>query len=378
MLTRIVALIGAGLLLAACHKTSPGSLDSAAAVPSPYDVNKYAVNKTVCNPLGGSTATSSEPSQGLHASLWYLQSNQTPYHDVESMINYGHASSEQLFFSELFVPTRLFTEGFPLQSGGSIVNDAGQELIEYFALRFDGLLHLGPNDAEGDYQLGMLSDDGTIWSLSEDGVNYDITLNNDGDHPTQMGCGPIVHMTQSTVLAMKLDYYQGPRYHIALVPMWRRVNTSPTPNEPLCGQNGNSLYFDYNNNSAPEPAFNQLLSRGWYPLGVQNYSVSASTTFNPCTSGTPPVISNVTAINDMETGPYYVITWTTDIPATDQVLYTDQATGTQVLTTSDNLLNTGHAVLITVQPGHTYTVEAVSISADLGKTISPPITVTVH
>jgi hypothetical protein len=159
--------------------------------------------------------------------------------------------------------------------------------------------------------------------------------------------------------------------------MWRRVNSS-TPNDPLCGQNGNSLFFDYNNNSAPEPAFNQLLSRGWYPLAVANFSITADTSYNPCTNGTAPVISGISFQSNMDIGPYYIVNWTTDIPATDQVLYTDSATGVQTLTVSDNILKTSHSVQITVQPGHSYSVQVVSISADLGKAISAPQTLFVQ
>jgi hypothetical protein len=368
---KLTAVVAGCAILAACSKSGDTPQ------PSPFDINKYAVNKTVCNPMGG-TDSNNGPTQGLQASLWSLGANpSTIYHDVESMINHGHPSDKNLFFSDLFIPTRLFTEGFPLQSGGSIKDDSGNELIEYFALRFTGILHLAPNEQEGDYQLGILSDDGTIWSLSqtETGQDFSIVLNNDGDHPTQMGCGPLVHMTQSTRLNMKLDYYQGPRYHIALVPMWRRVNSSSP--EPLCGQNGNSLYFDYNNNSAPEQAYKQLLSRGWYPLGVNNFSVTSDTDYNPCTQGTTPVISDIQFTSNMEIDAEYAITWTTDIPASDQVLYTDSSTGQQSLTTSDNMLKTNHSVSITVAPNHSYTIQLVSVSADLGKAISDPMVLVV-
>lgn len=361
---KLTAMMAGSAIVVGCS----GSGDTP--VPSKYDINKYAINKTVCNPMGGG-GSNTEPTQGLKASLWYLGNNPSPiYHDVESMINHGHASDENLFFSELFIPTRYFTEGFPLQSGGSIKDDAGQELIEYFALRFTGVLHLGPNEAEGDYQLGMLSDDGTIWSVSqsETGEDFSIKVNNDGDHPTQMGCGPIVHMTQSTRLNMKIDYYQGPRYHIALVPMWRRVNSSSS--EPLCGHNGNNLYFNPDSNSAPQAAFNQLLSRGWYPLSVANYSVTAATDYNPCTSGTTPVISNIQFALNMETSPNLTVTWTTDISASDQVLVVDQATGEETLSPSDNLLKLNHSVGVTVLPHHTYSIEVISVSSDLGKAIS--------
>jgi hypothetical protein len=176
---------------------------------------------------------------------------------------------------------------------------------------------------------------------------------------------------------MKIDYYQGPRYHIALVPIWRKVNSS-TPNDPLCGKNGNNYFFDPDHNSMPLAAYNQLASRGWYPLGVANFSVTQDTDYNPCTDGTVPVISDVEFVNDMEIGPYYIVKWTTDIPATDQVLYTDQATGVQSLTVSDNMLKTSHSVQITVSPGHTYSVQVVSVSEDLGKAISSSMLLTAH
>lgn len=356
-------------LLTAC--SGGGGADSG--LKSPFDVNRYSINKTVCNPLNQSSTPVTVPSQGLKAQLWSLPSGSTIYHDVESMIQYGVPSDKNLFFSDIFVPTRMFTEGFPLQSGGSVKTDAGQTLIEYFALRYTGLLHLGPNEAEGDYQIGMLSDDGAIMTLS-DGQNQYV-LNNDGDHPTKMGCGPVVHMTRSTQLSLQLDYYQGPRYHIALVPMWRMVNTS-NPSDPLCNQNGNSLFFDPNNNSMPLLAYNQLASRGWYPLGVANYSLAPEADYNPCTQGTNPVISNLVGSVDLEfVG--YLLNWTTDIPATDQALLTDNTTGVQTLTTSDNVLRTQHSLQIKgLVPGHSYTVQAVSVSADLGKTLSDPLTFT--
>lgn len=339
-------------------------------MPSPYDVNKYAVNRTVCNPMG-SGGSNTEPTQGLKADLYYLGASQPRYTDVTSMINNGHHSNSNLFFSQLFIPTRYFTEGFPLQSGGLVKDDSNNALLEYFALRFNGVLHLGPNEAEGDYQIGMLSDDGTIWSLasSETGTDYSVVLNNDGTHPTRMGCGPIVHMTQNTRLAMKIDYYQGPRYHIALVPMWRRVNSS-TPNDPLCGVSGNNTFFNPDNNSMPMTAYNQLASRGWYPLGVANFSVPVSADYNPCTEGTVPVISGIEFQSGFESGSFYTVNWTTDIPSTDQVLYKDLSTGIESLTVADNILKTSHSVQITVIPGRQYEVQVVSISADLGKAIS--------
>src|SRR6476660_3765698 len=71
--------------------------------PSKYDVNKYAVNKTVCNPLSGGNPPA-DPSQGIHASLYYLNPGAPTYTTVSDMINNGVKSKQDLFFSEINVP----------------------------------------------------------------------------------------------------------------------------------------------------------------------------------------------------------------------------------------------------------------------------------
>jgi len=371
----IILLSGTLVATGCTNKVSTG--DSSGPVKmSTFDVNKYAVNTTACNPLSGGNPPT-DPSAGIHATLSYLSSSQPRYSNVSDMINNGTPSKQDLFFTEINVPTRLFTEGFPLQSGGMIKDDLGNDLLEWFAIRFQGTVHLGPNDVEGDYQLGMLADDGAIMSLSNDveGNNFQVVVNDDGTHPTMMDCGPTIQMTKDTSLAMRIDYYQGPRYHIALVPLWRPVNMS-TPRETLCGVSGNNAFFDYNNNSAPLTNYIKLLADGWRPLNAANYSVSPSTGYNPCVDGTAPGISNVAISYNVELNTV-TVTWNTDIEATDQVLITNPD-GTQTLTTSDNVLRTSHSVSLVgvLFRGETYTIQAVSISADLGKSIGAPITYT--
>ena len=66
--------------------------------------------------------------------------------------------------------------------------------------------------------------------------------------------------------------------------------------------------------------------------------------------------------------------WSTDILATTQVIVTNVATGEQIVTQADNALRTDHSVLVSGLLGGTdYTAQAVSISSDLGKTLSAPI-----
>ncbi|NCN95732.1 MAG: hypothetical protein GW917_03330, partial [Bdellovibrionales bacterium] len=216
---------------------------------SKFNMNAFSVNKLVCDPFDGVGTT--DLVEGLHAKLWHLREDQPRYTKVQDYIDHGQASTNEFFFSEVHVSTRLFTEGFPSLVGGRIKTDQGEDLIEYFALEFNGGLRLGPDDLEGEYELALLSDDGAIMSLAQsDSDIYEVVVNNDGNHPTRMGCGQRVTFNNNTQFKVKFQYYQGPKMHISMIPLWRRV-TADTRAEPQCGKLGNSMYFDYNDQSKP-------------------------------------------------------------------------------------------------------------------------------
>lgn len=333
---------------------------------SKMDVNKYPVTKTVCDPFGGTPDPRSN--QGLKAELWWLGSGVSPQHNVSSMISNGTASTQSLFFSELNVPTRLFQMGFATEAGGTVQNDSGSTLIEYFALRFKSILRLGLEQEPGLYQFAILSDDGAVMKLRGSDGTYAANVDNDGDHPTRLGCGvaPIA-LDATSEIPMVLEYYQGPRYHISLILLMRKV-TAGQPADPACGVSGNSTWFDPNNASKPQKAYTDLLARGWAPVSKDNFALSNEVMFNPCKEGERPVISNLTLLEKFNDG--FIVTWNTDIPATSQVV-AKNAAGVQTITTSDNILRTSHQVRITGLTASTdYSVQAVSISDTYGRTIS--------
>ncbi|MBK7893068.1 MAG: hypothetical protein IPJ84_20095 [Bdellovibrionales bacterium] len=109
-------------------------------------VNKYPAPKTVCDPFGGTPDPRSN--QGLKAELWWLGAGVSPQHNVSTMISSGTASTQNLFFSELNVPTRLFQMGFASEAGGTVQNDSGNTLIEYFALRSNRFFALALNKSQ--------------------------------------------------------------------------------------------------------------------------------------------------------------------------------------------------------------------------------------
>lgn len=332
-----------------------------------FDVNKYALNKLVCDPLD--QGPSPGPNDGLIASLHYRKAGQERFYDVMSYIELGQKSSQTLFFTTLNVPTRLFQLGFPTETGASVENDNGEVLNEYFALKLNSILKLAPDDEGGTYELALLSDDGALFKIRDNDGVYQVVVDNDGDHPTRLGCGQTIDMHRESELAVEIDYYQGPRYHISLIPMWRKVTASTQP-EPLCGKLGNSLYFDYNNNSQPQSAYNALLSRGWKPIAAANWHLPAFADFNPCTEGDPPQIINLQY--EMVEG-FITFTWETDKPATSQILYSIAGNNEQNMTEADNRLRMVHQVTIapgTLQGGTEYEFQAVSISDTFGKGMS--------
>lgn len=338
-----------------------------------FDTNMYPLNKVVCDPFDPGTPG---PNDGLFAQLYYRGQGQDRWYSATDFINQGQKSQQKLFFSALNVPTRAFSMGFPSETGASVMDDAGTVLNEYFALSFSSVLKLTSTDEEGEYEFALLSDDGAMMYVRDgDGV-YQPIVSNDGDHPTRLGCGQKMNLTHASELVVKLDYYQGPRYHISLIPMWRKI-TSSTVAETRCGQSGNDLFFDSNNNSQPKPAYNELLARGWKPIHADNWNLPAYAVFNPCTPGTTPVISDFVLSANVEG--FVAFSWHTNIPATGQLLIKNVATGEEILTVSDNRLLVDHFIAKTdLAVGTTYEIRAVSISADYGKTISNPITITVQ
>ncbi len=335
-------------------------------VYSSFDVNLYPMNKLICDPFDGGSDTTFD--KGLKAELYYRSEGQPKFSSLAPYFSEGTKSDQTLFFSQINVPTRLFSLGFPTETGDLVKRDDGEVLNEWFALRFTSSLTLGPDDSEGLYQLAVLSDDGSILRLQKNGEWVDV-VNNDNNHPTRMGCGDVIEMKAGEQHLLQLDYYQGPRHHIALIPMWRKVDSLNPEPDPLCGVTGNNTFFDFNNNSTPRQPYLDLLDRGWKPLDAANYALPMESQFNPCVHGQAPIISNF-QVEDLLDGVVQV-SWTTDIPATSQVRYVNMGDGAETLTLSDNVLRTEHSIFLQgLAPGSHYLIQGVSISETYGKSLS--------
>lgn len=384
-----IGAIGIALLLSGCSQNSEGeksngALDSVVTSTgqgpimalSKVDINSYPVTKTVCDPLGGEPAENYR--NGLRADLFYKLENQPILTRAMDYELFNFKSSQNLFFADVNVPTRVFTDGFSTKADEVLMNDQGEKLIEYFGIKYESSLALSSEDAEGEYEIALLSDDGTVMKIFENG-RFNTLIDNDNVHESKLKCSSRnITLTRNAVIPFQLYYFQGPREHISNLMLWRKVDPN-TSQDPLCNAFGNNYWFDLNNASAPKAPFLSLLDRGWQVVGKENFwiyddeerltSEQLIKKYNPCTDGQIPVISNIRITENSAAGTR--IQWTTDIPATSQVIITDKESNQKIESTTDNALRLEHSVLMEgLRPFSNYSVQALSISETLGVGIS--------
>lgn len=111
--------------------------------------------------LNGQTACTAQGGAGDLASIPVSTTSCRTLWNSDLYWQFGVPSTSSLFLSSLNVPTRQFTEGFATDSGSPLTNQAGERLIEYFAMRLSTQIRLGGVIATpGWYQFALLSDDG--------------------------------------------------------------------------------------------------------------------------------------------------------------------------------------------------------------------------
>ncbi|MNK96460.1 hypothetical protein D3C87_1167400 [compost metagenome] len=328
---------------------------------------------TVCDPLTSSTAPSFE--NGLLGKLILKtpQMSSAPKSVLE-FHNQGLRMEQNLYFADVNVPTQQFTKGFTTRTGDVLVDGNGVKLIENFAIEYTSSLKLSAADAPGHYEIALLSDDGSRLFIQENNV-WNELINNDGVHATRMGCPfRTVYLDRTTEIPIKILYYQGPRFNIANVMMWKLYKKAQAWKEPsrhsLCGAQGNSLFFNENDPSKDTLAMKALKLSGYRKVVSANFKMPASAP-NPCTE-TNLIISEVNG----ERGPSSAtITWKTNFPASSQVRITSTSTGEAVLSQLDSALVNEHTVVITGLGSGQYLVEVISVDANGNQVVSaPPLT----
>lgn len=191
------------------------------------------------------------------------------------LLSKGKALEGVIYMSNLNIPTRKFDKGFPRENGTMVMNGMGQTLIENFGIEFTGSLNLMADDEEGYYEIGLIADDGVSLDMNKGPVPEEMKNIIDADHttPTKFSCSKLlVRMEKNKPMPLRLRYFQGPRYHIALIMTWRKVEAlsesadnfikSQLKNpikETRCGIAGNKFFFDPDSDSHPQMEYMDML-----------------------------------------------------------------------------------------------------------------------
>lgn len=223
---------------------------------------------TVCDPFGQSGGTLNARS-GLAGDLVYFPGGNPGTTSVDDFLAQGTPVNVNLFFTQLNVPSRDFTSGFSVQSGPTLSASDGSTLVEWFALHFRSTLKLGDADPEGDYQLALLSDDGS-WLKADEGSGMRTLVDNDGLHQPRVACATgKLSLSRGERIPIELAYYQGPRQKIALMLLWRKIATGGSLSDAACGQNRELLT-------------SSMQSSGWRVVSGENLQLLDSAPANPC------------------------------------------------------------------------------------------------
>lgn len=237
---------------------------------------------TICDPF--SKSGEKNCNGGFLGEIFYL--TDTPRTNFKALssksVDFFYSNGTKvdalLNLKNIFVPTRSFTEGFPTQSGSAIVDNNGNLLNEYFAFRLNTVAKLDPLiDQPGWYQVATLSDDGSMlnYKATADSA-YSVLVANDGDHSSRLGCSSkAIYVSDASRIPMQLKYYQGPRTSIAMVMLWRKVDSETAALDSFCGYSSSSEWF------GPAPYLDYTTARRWGQLTApaRGWKVMSPTNF---------------------------------------------------------------------------------------------------
>jgi hypothetical protein len=137
-----------------------------------------------------------DPERHMVADLYPLPQGTPQLPDFTSMV-----ATKTLCLKQLDISDRDFKEGFPGVEG----------LIEWFGLNIRFKLQV---PISGDYEFSLNSDDGSRLFIDGDEI-----IDNDGQH-SQKKKTALVALTAG-VHEVRVPYFQGPRYRIALELQWK-------------------------------------------------------------------------------------------------------------------------------------------------------------
>lgn len=245
------------------------------------ELNYTSSKKSICEPLGSDDNKGAY--KGLVGNLRLIHElDQLPPNSDRRQIqsrlqNYldptfsYEVDGVKLFLSQVNVPERSFLEGFSSQ-GGEVLQVNGENLFEFFNINLSTILKIEQDSMVGDYEFATLSDDGSKVSLKRAGaLEFSTYLNSDIEHAPKFICAPgnvpdYVSLNLNNPVPMKINYFQGPRQHIALQLFWRK-KVDGQQKSSLCG--------------VSRPSMESLSAQGWEIVPAEVFNLPDGNV-NPC------------------------------------------------------------------------------------------------
>ena len=254
----IPLLLGLALLGYFLFRGTPSPPPSAPIIVSPPPAATSPV-AAYCNPFAlASQSVDLAHHHGLVAYLYLLPSASpsSPPEDTAGYRSEAVATNSTFFFSALDTPTRIYTRSFAARNETS-----GEKQLmpsQYFLLSFHTVLQppatggAGVNGSEMQYQLALISDDGSVLYAADvaEGSRVKssaVLIDNDGVHTTRIAFSDIDPSNASAITAgratnLTLHYFQGPPAHIALQLLYRPLH--PTLTHTAASTNSSSSATD--------------------------------------------------------------------------------------------------------------------------------------
>lgn len=285
----------------------PSGLDR----PGEGDKVHTPVDDTLCDPFNANETACSVGRTGLVGRLYY-QPPSLPDSDynVESGLDGEWKINDyltrgvdvgEIVLSRLFLPTQSQYRGFEKSNGDFVRRKPEHQptsrpdapLKNFFAVSVEGALGLTPADAEGEYEIALLADDGVILEISENAMEpYRPIIDADRGHSTSLHCATRrLVFDRSTTKTIRLRYFNNSS-ELALVLLYRKVTPSTTA-EPFCGDWDQAMRGDFSTQALrryfgappesnpiktheeycamPNTRYGKLCERGWAPLTPSHF-----------------------------------------------------------------------------------------------------------
>lgn len=221
-----VALIILSLLLQSCQKDEFYAKEELINTRNVRLCQDGRADNIICNPFGDGGSDDDDARAGL---IGYLYEGEAEWNSINRYLDSGYQHPEAIYFSNFNVPVRAFSDGF-LLGNDHLKDRSGEKLIEWFAIRVGGYVSLPDSKTPGHYHLATLSDDGIRIRVGQETL-----IDNPNTHAVTLDCArKTVDFEAGVEKEFDLQYFQGPRHHIALMVFVKKVSAAATYGAQSC------------------------------------------------------------------------------------------------------------------------------------------------